>query len=140
MTIAHPDRRAVLMLLRGRPNNADPDAAAVAHMLEINAALCSGCDICARICPQGALQLMESAAEAGYIVDPAKCDGCGVCEELCDHDAIQVARGSITPRQTISLARARCRSCGAPFHWPMARGDAPANCRICSVKRVSACA
>jgi NADH:ubiquinone oxidoreductase subunit F (NADH-binding)/(2Fe-2S) ferredoxin len=54
---------------------------------EVVAALCTGCMICARNCPIGAI-----SGEKGqpHIIDTETCTRCGVCQSLCNFDAIVV--------------------------------------------------
>lgn len=41
--------------------------------------LCSGCGVCAAVCPQGAISLTGE----GVAFDPARCTGCGECVAAC---------------------------------------------------------
>ncbi len=97
---------------------------------------CNGCDACARLCPTGALQLVEETGEdrdppsLAYRVDPAPCTGCNLCSETCDQEAIRVVAEATGKATGIRLRSERCRACGNPFHEPVDR-EPVALCRIC---------
>lgn len=45
---------------------------------------CTGCGLCASICPRGCITMKES--ETGFLIpeiDTERCTGCGVCRKLC---------------------------------------------------------
>ena len=48
---------------------------------------CTGCTLCARKCPTGAIL---GAAKSPHYVVPDKCIGCGTCLEVCRFDAVTV--------------------------------------------------
>ena len=48
---------------------------------------CTGCTLCTRVCPFGAIQMMNKKA----VIDMAKCTLCGACAESCKFEAIDVA-------------------------------------------------
>ncbi len=47
---------------------------------------CIGLSSCARICPFGAISVVDALA----VVDPAKCVGCGQCTKICPRHLIQL--------------------------------------------------
>jgi Pyruvate/2-oxoacid:ferredoxin oxidoreductase delta subunit len=51
----------------------------------VDEAECSECDLCADICPVGAIAAEDTAA-----VDRDKCLGCGLCASMCPTDAIRL--------------------------------------------------
>jgi ferredoxin len=53
---------------------------------------CTGCGLCERLCPAGAIRMTYVAR-----VDAGRCTGCGVCVENCPQAAIHVAAGPGTP-------------------------------------------
>ena len=53
-------------------------------MVHIQKDLCKGCTACARICPMGAIEIVERKA----VVNEEACIGCGNCVEECPMGAI----------------------------------------------------
>jgi NAD-dependent dihydropyrimidine dehydrogenase PreA subunit len=95
----------------------------------IDATRCTGCDACARICPNGAIL----ATERAYLTDPAACSGCGLCRDVCDQAAVvpeRLARAAAS----VAYRVARCRCCGAEYK--LLGAEVPdALCRICATGR-----
>ncbi len=65
-------------------------------ILEVDVARCSGCALCSKTCPIGALAVnVEKNAETGereilqFDIDIGKCMYCGLCSEACKFDAIR---------------------------------------------------
>lgn len=48
---------------------------------------CTGCGLCRRNCPQGAIQGDKKVV---HVIDAAKCVRCGICHDVCRFDAIGV--------------------------------------------------
>ena len=57
--------------------------------LELDADRCTGCGMCATVCPHGVLEVVEKAA----IVDRDGCIECGACALNCPAEAIYVEAG-----------------------------------------------
>ncbi|MCD4846711.1 MAG: 4Fe-4S binding protein [Candidatus Aegiribacteria sp.] len=53
----------------------------------INAENCTGCTICARNCPAGAIR---GNLKEPHVIDQEKCIRCGVCREVCNFNAVEV--------------------------------------------------
>jgi ferredoxin len=58
--------------------------------LELDAAECGGCGMCALVCPHGVLALEGRHAK---IVDRNGCMECGACIKNCPTDALKVTPG-----------------------------------------------
>ncbi len=84
--------------------------------------VCTRCDICLHVCPEGAIE----RTEAGYRVDPAKCTLCRLCEVECPRGAIAMP------------ATGTCVGCGYCTTWfecpalvPDADGRVHVDDRVC---------
>jgi ferredoxin len=52
---------------------------------------CTGCTLCVRICPFGAIKVENKKA----VIDLSKCNLCGACVDSCKFAAIVLDKGSI---------------------------------------------
>ena len=52
----------------------------------INAEKCTGCMLCAKICPQG---VISGERKQVHVIDESRCIKCGMCFEICKQDAIE---------------------------------------------------
>ena len=70
-----------------------PDRYRGEHKYDIDK--CISCGLCARICPNRAIEMVEVSEEYKHKfpkkypkIDLGKCCFCGLCEDICDKDAI----------------------------------------------------
>lgn len=81
--------------------------------------LCTGCDACVRLCPQGALGMERAEGlPQAYVIDAAACSGCGICIDVCATGAMKLLRWQPPPQARLPLVTQRCRACGVSFHLP----------------------
>lgn len=98
----------------------------------IDASRCTACHACARLCPQGAIELVDDPDDRAYRLTPVTCTGCGICSDCCDNDAVHIDRG-VTPAVTrIPLSGSHCESCGSWFLRTSDGKKAQTHCIICA--------
>jgi len=57
---------------------------------EVKSALCTGCTMCKRVCPIGAI---SGEPKSAHEIDPAACTRCGACRAACKFGAIGTVPG-----------------------------------------------
>ena len=67
---------------------------------QVNASLCTGCEMCVFVCPYGAVNVTNGTAEVNDVL----CEGCGTCSATCLRAAIQVK--NLTPLQVNEMITA----------------------------------
>jgi ferredoxin len=62
------------------------------YEVQLDAGLCTGCDICVDWCPFGAIKMVKpkGSKEEKAVVDNEKCMGCGICVLKCDFQALSL--------------------------------------------------
>lgn len=93
---------------------------------------CSGCSVCARLCPHGAIRLEEiDTGTTVYGIDAAKCTGCGICVDNCDEKAVSILPWSRSEQQRVDLNVHQCSRCGTTFLRPLKHEEPHNICHIC---------
>jgi ferredoxin len=86
-------RRRLLAALASWQSAADgelPAARTPFGAVEIDAARCSACGLCARFCPSGALQFVWSEEQFALSFYAAACIDCGICTVACPEGAVRM--------------------------------------------------
>jgi len=58
--------------------------------IELNEDLCSGCGVCAAICPYEAAKMVKCDSDLMAAIDEIKCKRCGLCVSACPAGAITI--------------------------------------------------
>lgn len=48
--------------------------------------MCSGCHVCADICPRSAVKIVDSLEYYNAVIDTKSCINCGLCERICPNN------------------------------------------------------
>lgn len=92
--------------------------------VHIDAEACSGCKLCARFCPTGALNYLWGEVDDGLVFNltfqPALCLSCDICIAVCPENAVSITQqlpvdGLISPQRDLLMAGylEPCERCGA---------------------------
>jgi len=67
------------------------------HAYDVNT--CTSCSLCARICPNRAIEMTEAPAEHSEkyakkypVIDLAKCCFCGLCQDICPSGSLTLSK------------------------------------------------
>jgi Pyruvate/2-oxoacid:ferredoxin oxidoreductase delta subunit len=71
--------------------NGTPMLASSGFLAVVDAALCRGCEKCARLCQFHAITISHDGAKLAQI-HAEKCMGCGICANACSRHAIELVR------------------------------------------------
>jgi ferredoxin len=98
---------------------------------------CSGCGLCARFCPTGALDFATEEETFRLQFQPAICLDCNICVVACPEDAVQLGERVNTrdlaaqaPALLVEGILTQCVDCGAPTAHP-GDGGQPVRCYSC---------
>lgn len=91
---------------------------------------CTACEACFRVCPTGALQILDGDASWRLAFAGDRCVGCGVCLEVCQPRVLYAAESfDATPEREPAvlhrLAKQRCNRCDRFFVSPGPRDTCP---------------
>ena len=82
----------------------------------INADNCTGCGLCVRDCPAGALKLEKTSRDEYRLTHyPARCAYCSQCQNSCTRDAIhhsnQLVDATDRPRELVVILKDKTGEC-----------------------------
>jgi formate hydrogenlyase subunit 6/NADH:ubiquinone oxidoreductase subunit I len=84
---------------------------------------CTDCCVCAKVCPQDALTIVQQEGKIRHIYESARCVQCRRCEEVCGPQTLKLEIVRLTHKYLTGKILLRegvprcCAQCGAPiFH------------------------
>lgn len=94
---------------------------------------CTLCEACFRVCPTGALQIVENPGDWALTFQIDRCVACEVCLEVCQPRVLDAAptfdaRAERAPITLISRLKQRCSRCDRHFVSPASEQT----CSVCS--------
>jgi ferredoxin len=94
---------------------------------------CTLCEACFRVCPTGALQIVENPGDWALTFQTDRCVACEVCLEVCQPRVLDAAvsfdaRPEQAPITLISQTKQRCARCDRHFVSPVPQQT----CTVCS--------
>lgn len=137
-----PRERLRLLLALGRlPHTLDTLPASQGFIRLEATDACTACGLCARVCPTGALQMLENDdGDVFHLIFRAgACTDCGACLPYCEPDALQMAAALPSLRELLNAEPVvliagnlrTCRKCGAPYAGP----EDSDLCPLCEFRR-----
>jgi ferredoxin len=100
---------------------------------------CTACEVCARVCPTGALMIEKDTDRFRLRFRVGQCTGCNLCVDLCDANALAwddsaASVSEILDPEPINLhvnSLHKCKKCGARFAGEPDNGFCP----VCAFRR-----
>jgi ferredoxin len=97
------------------------DPLAAAGLVNIDEGLCTGCEMCATVCPADALRAIDTGGTLTIDFDPMLCNGCAQCLARCPEEGALAIRTAIDSSELDRGVRvlathvvATCAKCGGP--------------------------
>ncbi len=129
------ERRELLQIVTQRKDDQPMQVALDESLPQMQLSLQSGCTLCEacfRVCPSGALEIVENPGDWALTFQADRCLGCQVCLEACqprvlDAEASFDARPGLAPVTLISRTKQRCSRCDRHF----VSVSPEATCHVC---------
>lgn len=132
---AVPDQRELLQIVcqrkDERPCPMSPHDSLPLMQLELRSG-CTLCEACFRVCPTGALQIVENPGDWALTFQTDRCVACEVCLEVCQPRVLDAAtrfdaRSGREPTVLIARVKQRCSRCDRHF----ASATPESTCPVC---------
>jgi ferredoxin len=129
-----PRERQNLLAALGRLGQ-PPDVSFNLPRVQIDAAQCTACGLCAKFCPTGAIRFQADSAHFDLSFIPAACVNCNICVMACPTQVVSLTH-DLEPSQFMRLTATLlvegdlmpCAVCKKPM---AARADRSPRCEVC---------
>lgn len=79
---------------------------------------CYGCQVCEKLCPQQAIQILEEEGRRYFVHNYAKCTHCSICKTVCNQKAIELSyirKDGSRFFTAYEIESSRCKICKDPI-------------------------
>jgi len=80
------------------PNESIPIPEGYRGEHEYDKGKCISCGLCAKVCPNRAIEMVQSENGRKYpVIDIGKCCFCGLCQDVCHTGALKLTKNLVSP-------------------------------------------